>query len=210
MSIFTGNTIGMKLIFATNNLHKVREISRLLGNSFTLVSLSDINFTEDIPEDFPTLEENALFKARFINRLTGTPVFADDTGLEIDSLNGRPGVHSARFAGPAKNFDANIDKVLLLLGTNTQRSARFRTVIALIIDDREYLFEGRIDGTIITERRGTNGFGYDPVFIPDGGKITFAEMSLDEKNRISHRALAFNKLKEFLSGYSNNDNNSSV
>jgi XTP/dITP diphosphohydrolase len=200
----------MKLIFATNNQHKLKEISHLLGTSFKLVSLSDIQFNEDIPENFPTLEENALFKARFINKLTGMNVFADDTGLEIDALNGKPGVHSARFAGPAKNFDANIDKVLLLLGGKNERRARFRTVIALIIDNNEYLFEGRISGTITRERRGKNGFGYDPVFIPEGREITFAEMSLDEKNMISHRAEAFTRLKAFLSGYGKSDNISRV
>jgi XTP/dITP diphosphohydrolase len=155
--------------------------------------------TEEIPEDYETLEENALFKARYVNKLTGMNVFADDTGLEIEALNGRPGVHSARFAGAGRNFEANIDKVLLLLGGITNRNARFRTVIALIIDNREYIFEGRADGNIITERRGSMGFGYDPIFVPNGKKLTFAEMTLEEKNRISHRALAFEKLKTFLS-----------
>lgn len=191
----------MKLIFATNNKHKVEEISNLLGDSFSLKSLKDLDITDDIPEDYHTLEENALFKARYVNKLTGLDVFADDTGLEIDALNGRPGVHSARFAGTGKNFEANIDKVLLLLTGITDRKARFRTVIALIMNGAEYLFEGRVDGTIITERRGKQGFGYDPVFVPDGNNKTFAEMSMAEKNTISHRAIAFTKLKEFLADY---------
>jgi XTP/dITP diphosphohydrolase len=188
----------MKLVFATNNSHKIEEISHLLGDSFVLKSLKDIEINDDIPEDYHTLEENALFKARYINKLTGMNVFADDTGLEIDALNGRPGVHSARFAGVARNFEANIDKVLLLMTGITDRKARFRTVIALIFNGAEYLFEGKVDGTIITERRGKQGFGYDPVFVPDGKNKTFAEMTLDEKNTISHRANAFKKLKEFL------------
>jgi XTP/dITP diphosphohydrolase len=188
----------MKLVFATNNSHKIEEISHLLGDSFVLKSLKDIEINDDIPEDYHTLEENALFKARYINKLTGMNVFADDTGLEIDALNGRPGVHSARFAGVARNFEANIDKVLLLMTGVTDRKARFRTVIALIFNGSEYLFEGKADGTIITERRGKKGFGYDPVFVPDGKNKTFAEMTLDEKNTISHRANAFKKLKEFL------------
>jgi XTP/dITP diphosphohydrolase len=200
----------MKLVFATNNQHKLKEISHLLGNSFKLVSLKDLEISDDIPEDYPTLEENALFKARFINKLTGMNVFADDTGLEIEALDGRPGVHSARFAGPGKDFDANIDKVLLLLDKVQKRSAFFRTIIALIIDEKEYLFEGRVNGTILTERRGTEGFGYDPVFVPDGMDLTFAEMSLDQKNKLSHRAGAFKKLKMFLSKYNVSDNNRAV
>jgi XTP/dITP diphosphohydrolase len=187
----------MKLVFATNNSHKIEEISHLLGDSFVLKSLKDIEINDDIPEDYHTLEENALFKARYINKLTGMDVFADDTGLEIEALNGRPGVHSARFAGVARNFEANIDKVLLLMTGITDRKARFRTVIALIFNGAEYLFEGKVDGTIITERRGKQGFGYDPVFVPDGKNKTFAEMTLDEKNTISHRANALKKLKDF-------------
>ncbi len=189
----------MQLIFATNNNHKLKEISHLLGDSFTLRSLSEMGINKDIPEDYLTLEENALFKARYIYNLTGADTFADDTGLEIESLNGQPGVHSARFAGEDKDFSANIDKVLMLLGDNENRRACFRTVIALILNDREYLFEGRIDGNITKERRGSSGFGYDPVFVPLGSDRTFAEIDLAEKNKVSHRALAFNKLKAFLS-----------
>jgi XTP/dITP diphosphohydrolase len=188
----------MELVFASNNNHKVKEISHILDDKFKLLSLADVNVLEDIPEDEPLIEGNALFKARYVNKATGLNVFADDTGLEIDSLNGLPGVHSARFAGENKDSSANISKVLQLLDGNENRKARFRTVIALIYDNREYLFEGIVTGRIIDEKRGTEGFGYDPVFIPDGKELTFAEMSLTEKNKISHRALAFGKLKAFL------------
>jgi XTP/dITP diphosphohydrolase len=188
----------MKLIFASNNEHKIKEIRSILGNSFTLVSLSDLNIREDIPEEEPLLEGNALFKARYINKLTGLNVFADDTGLEIDDLNGLPGVHSARFAGENKDSLANIDKVLSLLGNSLNRSARFRTVISLIFNNKEYLFEGIVNGTIIENKKGSDGFGYDPIFIPRGETQTFAEMNLSEKNKISHRGRAFEKLREFI------------
>jgi XTP/dITP diphosphohydrolase len=196
----------MKIVFATNNEHKLTEISHLLGNSFTLISLKDVNILEDIPEDMPTLEGNALFKAQYIHKITGMNVFADDTGLEIDALNGDPGVHSARFAGTQKDFSANTEKVLNLMKGEKNRRAKFRTVIALILIGSEYLFEGIVSGNIIEEKRGKGGFGYDPVFIPDGEKITFAEMDLNEKNRISHRAIAFEKLKLFLSQLNEHDN----
>ncbi|MFN8242119.1 MAG: RdgB/HAM1 family non-canonical purine NTP pyrophosphatase [Bacteroidales bacterium] len=188
----------MELVFATNNKHKLQEISHLLGDSFTLLSLDEIGLTEEIPEDYPTLEENAVFKAGYIHSSTGKNVFADDTGLEIFALDGKPGVHSARFAGDSRDFEANIDKVLALLADKPDRRARFRTIIALILNGKEYLFEGKVEGTIINERRGGSGFGYDPVFLPDGHDKTFAEMNLDEKNKISHRARAFIRLKEFL------------
>jgi XTP/dITP diphosphohydrolase len=188
----------MKLVFASNNKHKIREISHILDNKITLMSLSDINILEDIPEDEPLIEGNALFKARYVYKATGLDVFADDTGLEIEALNGLPGVHSARFAGESKDSAANIAKVLSMLKGEENRKARFRTVIALIIDGQEYLFEGTVPGTIIDEKRGNEGFGYDPVFIPEGKELTFAQMSLGEKSKISHRALAFEKLKEFL------------
>ena len=196
----------MKIIFASNNKNKIREITHVLGNSFTLLSLNDINMEEDIPENEPTLEGNAIYKARYIFGATGLNVFADDTGLEVESLNGLPGVHSARFAGEKKDSGANIDKLLALLGNSINRNARFRTVIALIIDGIEYLFEGTVTGTIINEKRGTEGFGYDPVFVPEGKKLTFAEMELDEKNKISHRARAFEKLKAFLGSYQGTEN----
>ena len=196
----------MKLVFATNNKFKIKEISEILGDSFRLLSLKDLDFEVDIPEDYPTLEENAMFKARFIHNLTGLNVFADDTGLEIESLDGRPGIHSARFAGENKNFEANIDKVLLLMTGIMDRKAVFRTVIALVLDNQEFLFEGMAAGTILNERRGDNGFGYDPIFLPDKENLSFAEMTLEQKNNISHRAKAFEKLKQFLSQYSENDN----
>lgn len=189
----------MEIIFASNNSHKIHEIRDLLGSSFKLLSLKDINIDDDIPENELTLEGNALCKARHIFIATGKDAFADDTGLEVEALNGRPGVHSARFAGENKNPDENIRKLLDLLGDNPDRKARFRTVIALIFKGSEYFFEGIITGTILKEKRGDNGFGYDPVFIPDGKTVTFAEMELGEKNLISHRALAFSKLKRFLS-----------
>jgi XTP/dITP diphosphohydrolase len=194
------------IIFATNNDHKLKEIKSILGNSFNLLSLRDINMQEDIPENEPRLEGNALSKARYIHNATGKNVFADDTGLEIDFLKGFPGVHSARFAGENKDSSANIEKVLSLLGNTTNRKARFRTVIALIFEHKEYLFEGIVTGTILTERRGTKGFGYDPVFMPDGKNLTFAEMDLEEKNSISHRARAFEKLREFLNHHQISDN----
>ncbi|HPV15864.1 MAG TPA: non-canonical purine NTP diphosphatase, partial [Bacteroidales bacterium] len=191
----------MEIVFASNNLNKIREINNVLGNSFKLLSLKDICMEEDIPENEATLEGNALLKARFIHNATGMNVFADDTGLETEALNGDPGVHSARFAGENKDSEANIDKLLALLEKKTSRKARFRTVIALILDGKEHLFEGIVEGEIITERRGKMGFGYDPVFLPEGRKLTFAEMDLDEKNKISHRARAFAGLKAFLSEY---------
>ncbi len=189
----------MKLVFATNNQHKIKEISDITPSSVKLLSLTDAGVNEDIPEDEPTLEGNAMFKARYVHSRCGLNVFADDTGLEVYSLRGAPGVHSARYAGESKNPSANIDKLMSALKDKADRRARFRTVIALILDNKEYLFEGIVEGEIIPERRGHDGFGYDPVFVPDGFSQTFAEMSLDEKNRISHRANAFSKLLTFLS-----------
>jgi len=196
----------MTLIFASNNEHKIREIRSILGNSFTLLSLKDINIKEDVPEDEPLLEGNALFKARYIHKVTGMNVFADDTGLEIDDLNGLPGVHSARFAGENKDSLANINKVLSLLVNSKNRGARFRTVIALIFENKEYLFEGIVPGTIIEGKKGAEGFGYDPIFIPEGKTQTFAEMDLPEKNKISHRARAFEKLRKFIDQNSPSNN----
>jgi XTP/dITP diphosphohydrolase len=191
----------MILIFASNNDHKIREINSLLGDSFKLASLRDLNINEDIPENEPSIEGNALAKARYVFNATGSNVFADDTGLEIAALNGEPGVHSARFAGENKDSSANIEKVFSLMGATTNRAARFKTVIALILDKKEYIFEGIVNGTIISEKRGSGGFGYDPIFIPEGKTQTFAEMDLSEKNTVSHRARAFNKLREFLINY---------
>ena len=190
----------MELVFATNNKHKVREISDLLDGDFRITGLSDLNITEDIPEDAETLEENALFKARYVHGKTGMNVFADDTGLEVTALGGAPGVWSARYAGENKSFDDNIDKLLREMQGATDRSARFRTVIALILDRKEYLFEGIVEGEIITERKGTGGFGYDPVFRATESDKTFAEIPLQEKNLISHRARAMRKLISFLKG----------
>jgi len=200
----------MEIVFATNNDHKLKEIGELLGGSFKLLSLKEVDFNVDIPEDYPTLEENAMFKARFINKISNLNVFADDTGLEIDALEGRPGVNSARFAGTHRNFEANIDKVLILMTGVKDRKARFRTIIALIINDKEFLFEGEVRGSILYERHGTGGFGYDPIFLPDGESLSFAEMTLEAKNKISHRARAFEKLKLFLSEYASGDNKESV
>jgi XTP/dITP diphosphohydrolase len=188
----------MTLVFATNNEHKAREINNILDDNIRLLRLSDVNITEDIPEDEPLIEGNAMFKARYVHERTGLNVFADDTGLEIEALDGLPGVHSARFAGETKDSSANIAKVLSMLRGISNRKARFKTVIALVFENKEYLFEGIVNGTIIDEKRGSEGFGYDPVFLPDGSDLTFAQMPLSEKNKISHRALAFEKLKEFL------------
>ena len=200
----------MEIVFATNNENKTREIRHILGDSFTLLSLSDLKINEDIPENEPTLEGNAMHKARYVYKIVNMNVFADDTGLEIDALNGLPGVNSARFAGENKDSEANIDKALALMGPTKNRKARFRTVIALIMNGREYFFEGIVNGQITDKKRGTGGFGYDPVFVPEGKNLTFAEMSLDEKNKISHRALAFEKLREFLYHYPLTDNKEAV
>ena len=189
----------MELVFATNNKHKIKEINDLLDDNFTIRGLADTGITEDIPEEAETLEENALFKARYVHEKTGLNVFADDTGLEVPSLGGAPGVHSARYAGESKSFDDNIEKLLREMKDMTERSARFRTVIALILDGSEYLFEGMVEGEIIMERRGSGGFGYDPVFLASGYDLTFAEIPLSEKNRVSHRAKAMRKLIGFLS-----------
>ena len=193
-------------MFASNNIYKLNEIKDILDDSFALLSLGDIGMNEEIPENELSLEGNALSKARHIYDATGLTVFADDTGLEVDALGGLPGVYSARFAGENKDFDSNIEKLLQMLGNTVNRKARFRTVIALIHQGREHLFEGEIKGVIIKEKRGTAGFGYDPVFVPEGRNITFAEMEAGEKNSISHRALAFKKLKNFLAEMSGKDN----
>ncbi len=196
----------MQIVFATNNENKLREIRNILGTSFTLLSLSDLNINDDVPENEPDLEGNAMLKARHIHKMLNMNVFADDTGLEIEALDGLPGVNSARFAGEDKNSDSNIDKVLEMMGDTANRRARFRSVIALILDGREYFFDGIVNGRIITEKRGREGFGYDPVFVPEGSDRTFAEMPLNEKNKISHRARAFEKLRIFLVHYNSRDN----
>jgi XTP/dITP diphosphohydrolase len=204
------NVRKMNIVFATNNENKLKEIKHLLGNSFNLLSLKDLKIEDDIPENEPTLQANAMYKARYIYNKLNMNVFADDTGLEIDALNGAPGVHSARFAGENKDSDANIEKVHLLMGSTKNRKARFRTVIALILDGKEFLFEGIMPGEIINEKRGREGFGYDPVFVPEGRKHTFAEMTLDEKNLISHRARAFEKFRKFLSAYLEPNNKGNI
>jgi XTP/dITP diphosphohydrolase len=186
------------LVFATNNRHKLEEVSSILSGRFHLVSLTGINCHEDIPETSDTIEGNALIKARYVVEQYGYDCFADDTGLEVEALDGRPGVYSARYAGEGCSYDDNVTKLLQELNGQSNRNARFRTVIALIMGGKVHLFEGMINGKIIHERRGTSGFGYDPVFVPDGYDLTFAEMPPELKNSISHRALAVNKLAEFL------------
>ena len=188
----------MKLVFATNNQHKLEEVSAILGNSIELLSLKDINCDTDIPETADTLEGNALLKAQYIYNNFGINCFADDTGLEIEILNNEPGVYSARYAGENKNPEANMLKVLDNLREKENRKARFRTVIALILNGKKYLFEGIINGKITNSKQGSAGFEYDPIFMPEGYNETFAELGNNIKNKISHRALAINKLSDFL------------
>lgn len=188
----------MKLVFATNNAHKLEEIREMLGKEHEIVSLKEIGCHEDIPEEQDTLEGNALQKARYIHEKYGYDCFADDTGLEIETLNNAPGVYSARYAGTAHDSEANMRKVLLEMQTASNRKARFRTVIALILDGREYLFEGIVRGEMLREKHGHEGFGYDPIFRPEGFTESFAEMSLADKNSISHRGQATRKLCQFL------------
>ncbi|MFN8306708.1 MAG: RdgB/HAM1 family non-canonical purine NTP pyrophosphatase [Ferruginibacter sp.] len=187
------------LIFATNNQHKVAEIRAVLGNRFHIITLQEAGIDIDIPEPHDTLEANAQEKSKTIHRLTGQDCFSEDTGLEVPALNGEPGVKSARYAGDVRSFDANIDKLLGKLEGKTDRSARFRTVISLILGGEEYRFEGVCPGRIIDERKGNEGFGYDPVFVPEGSDRTFAEMSMEEKNKFSHRKKAMEKMIAFLS-----------
>jgi len=188
-----------QLVFATNNRHKLDEVSAKIGDSFTLLTLDDIGCVADIEETGATFAENASIKSRFIFDHYKMDCFGDDSGLEIDALGGAPGVYSARYAGTHGNHAANITKVLQNLQGQTNRKARFRTVISLIWQEREHFFEGTVEGTIRTSASGTKGFGYDPIFQPDGYDITFAEMSMDEKNSISHRAKAMEGLIKFLS-----------
>lgn len=188
----------MELVFATNNQHKLHEIKHLLGDSIELLSLSDIGCLEDIPENQPTIEGNATEKSLYVYNQYGYNCFADDTGLEIEALNGEPGVYSARYAGDEKDPQKNIELVLQKLNKIKNRKARFKTVISLVIDGREMQFEGIVDGEILKERRGATGFGYDPVFKPNESTLSFAEMPLSEKNKISHRGRATQKLIEYL------------
>lgn len=187
-----------KFVFATNNAHKLEEVSAILGNKVELLSMKDIDCRVDIPETADTLSGNALLKARYIFENYHVDCFADDTGLEVEALNGAPGVYSARYAGNAHNSEANMKKLLQDMEGMENRKARFRTVFALIINGKEHLFEGIVKGEITKNRRGTAGFGYDPIFIPEGYTQTYAEMGNELKNKISHRALAMEKLCRFL------------
>ena len=187
------------LLFATSNKNKVPEIKKVLPKEFNIKSLDDIGFCEEVPENENTIEGNAIFKANYIYKKYNLNVFADDTGLEVDSLNGKPGVHSARYAGISKNSTDNINKLLKKLKNKKNRKARFKTIIALILNSKIHTFEGVVEGIITKKPKGDNGFGYDPVFIPRGYTKTFGELSIEEKNSISHRSLAMNKLIDFIS-----------
>ncbi|RKR85275.1 XTP/dITP diphosphohydrolase [Mucilaginibacter gracilis] len=191
-----------KLVFATNNAHKIEEVSAKIGHQFKLLSLDDIDCHADIAETGTTFVQNAAIKSRFICNQYKLNCFGDDSGLEVDALNNEPGVYSARYAGKHGDHEANIDKVLQNLGSNPNRKARFRTVISLIWDGEEHVFDGTVEGTIRHERSGSKGFGYDPIFQPNGFDITFAEMTMEQKNTISHRARAVELMTEFLNGLS--------
>jgi XTP/dITP diphosphohydrolase len=187
-----------QLVFATNNRHKLDEVAAKAGHRIKLLNLEDIGCRDDIPETGDTFRENASIKSHYINQKYKLDCFGDDSGLEIDALKGEPGVYSARYAGTHGDHEANMDKVLAKLAGETNRKARFRTVISLVWNGEEHFFEGTVEGTIRHERSGSKGFGYDPIFQPDGYNITFAEMTMGEKNRISHRARAVEQLIEFL------------
>lgn len=186
----------MKLVFATNNKHKLQEVQKLLPDDIQLITLAEVGIESNIPETGKTLEENASVKSHFVFRKTGLSCFADDTGLEVEALNGAPGVYSARYAGEHCSFADNVNKLLREMENKENRKAKFRTVISLIFEGKEYFFEGAIEGVITKGPRGSEGFGYDPVFAP--ADLTFAEMNLEEKNKISHRAKAVKKLADFL------------
>ena len=188
----------MKLVFATNNKHKLEEMRAILGGKVELLSLADIDCHDDIPETADTLEGNALIKARYIYDKYGCSCFADDTGLEVDALGGEPGVYSARYAGEHNDSEANLRKLLQNLTGKSERSAQFRTVIALIIEGEEFLFDGIVRGRISEERMGSAGFGYDPIFVPDGYEESFAQMAAEQKNAISHRSRAASALNDYL------------
>ncbi len=187
-----------KIVFATHNAHKLEEVRMILKDKFEVVGLTDIGCFEEIPETAETLEENALAKAQFVVDKYGMDCFADDTGLEVDALNGKPGVYSARYAGEPSNSFNNVQKILTEMDGETNRKAQFRTVIALVEKDKIVYFEGIIKGQIGRELQGNNGFGYDPIFIPEGSDISFAQMDSTRKNTISHRALAIQKLVDYL------------
>ena len=188
----------MKLVFASNNKNKIQEIQALVPNTFQIVSLEDIGCFEDIPETADTIEGNAILKANYVTEKYGYDCFADDTGLEVDALNGAPGVYSARYAGEQKDANDNMDKLLSELKDKSNRKANFKTVIALNLNGKQNLFTGIINGKIIEEKIGTNGFGYDPIFVADGFEKTFAELSMEEKSTISHRGIAVKELILFL------------
>jgi XTP/dITP diphosphohydrolase len=188
----------MELIIATHNENKVLEFKKKLGSKYLLKSLSDLNFTKEIPENENSIKKNAIFKSKFIHNIFKSNVFSDDTGLEIESLNNEPGVHSARYSGEKKDPLKNINLVLKKMNGVSNRKARFKTVISLLIDNKNYCFEGIVNGTIIDKPKGDMGFGYDPIFVADNMNKTFAEITLIEKNKISHRAIATNKLIDFL------------
>jgi len=187
-----------KLIFATHNNHKLREIQEIIGGSYQVVGLKELKINEDIPETADTLEGNAEIKAEYVYNKLGMNCFSDDTGLEINALQGAPGVYSARFAGEHCTFQDNVNKVLRLLEGIADRKACFRSVICLIMNGKKYFFEGKVEGKIMETQKGTEGFGYDPIFIPNGFTETFAEMQPEEKNSISHRSIATQKLIKFL------------
>ncbi|MDF2517808.1 MAG: non-canonical purine pyrophosphatase [Sphingobacterium sp.] len=187
----------LELVFATNNAHKLEEVQAIVGEAFVIKSLNDIDCQDDIPETGVTFEENAKQKTDYLVNKYGLYCFGDDSGLEIDALNGEPGVYSARYSG-SRDMEKNIDLVLERMGDHANRTARFKTVISLYLNEQQHFFEGSIEGQIIKERRGIDGFGYDPIFIPDGHDKTFAEMSAEEKNAISHRAIAVGKLADYL------------
>ena len=190
-----------EIVFVTNNAHKLEEINGILGGRFKIKSLKEIGFYEDIAETADTLEGNAFLKSNFIFKKFNVDCFADDTGLEVESLDGQPGVYSARYAGPENDANKNTQKLLHELGNSSNRKAQFRTVISLILNGEEHQFEGIIKGKIAIKRSGNKGFGYDPVFIPEGYNQSFAEMTIEQKNIISHRALATQKLAKFLSEF---------
>lgn len=191
----------MKLVFATNNLNKLKEVQEMLTNSIEILSLKDINCFDEVEETETTLEGNAKLKADYITKNFGYNCFADDTGLEVESLGGEPGVYSARYAGEPRSSENNMQKLLIALEDKQNRKAQFRTAICLNIDDKQFLFEGICKGEILTKKQGEKGFGYDPIFKPDGYQKSFAKMSSTAKNKISHRGIAIQKLVEFLKNY---------
>lgn len=197
----------MKIVFASNNKNKINEISQQLPKTIEVVSLADIGCTEDIPETGQTIESNASIKANYVTEKYGLPCFADDTGLEVEALDGEPGVFSARYAGEDKNDNKNMALVLAKLDQESNRKARFKTVIALNINNEKHLFTGIVNGNITQEKIGTNGFGYDPIFAPEGFAETFAQMTIEQKNEISHRGKAVEQLVKYLSQQMNFENN---